>query len=159
MYEQIGSICCDMNDPMTSTIRDCFPNTKTLYDPFYPLKRFQSEIISIAKRESEEKSQPLLDNDILQKGHEVRSVGGYSWNLNRVNHTIDRDGQKLLRYMEEDNDLLSRLYPISQMIRRSWECEKWDQAKDLLLKCRNMLTEIAHKFLEEGCKNGILILN
>ena len=158
MYDDIGSICCDMNGPMTSTIRDCFPNTKTLYDPFYLLKRFQNEVISIAKRESEEKSQPLLDNEILQKGHEVRSVGGYSWNLNRVGYTIDHDGQKLLRYMEEDNDLLSRLYPISQMIRRSWECEKWDQAKDLLLKCRNMLSEIAHKFHFPPADNFVYVM-
>ncbi|MBO7174006.1 MAG: transposase [Burkholderiaceae bacterium] len=158
MYDEIGSICCDMNGPMTSTILDCFPNTKTLYDPFYLLNRFQNDVISIAKQESLEKSQPLLDNDIVEKGHPVRSVGGYSWNLKRVDHTIVHEGQKLLSYMREDNDLLSLLYPISQMIRQSWECEKWHQGKDLLLKCPNMLTEIAHKFNFPPANNFVYVM-
>lgn len=145
--DQIGSICYDVNGPMAHVIEDCFSDIKTLYDPYQLLLRFQTDVISAAQKLSTEKTYPLFDSPASVNVPAVRSVGGYSWNLNRVDHTREDDPKKLLAYVQEDNRLLSWLYPISQMLRQSLEFDEWAQGRAVLHKCRSMLSELADKFV------------
>ena len=146
LTDKIGSICYDVMGPLANIIQDCFSNTKTLYDPYQLLMRFRTDLILVARRTTAEKSQPLFDSALSSNRSAVRSVGGFSWVLNRVDQTKVLDPEELLRYVMEDNNLLSILYPISQMVRQSWEFEKWDQGRDELRKCQSMLLVVANKF-------------
>lgn len=167
--DKILSVSMDMNACFPSLVYEYCPNAVVLYDLFHVLQLFTREVLVPAKKRCQKDviarlaaldtpkgtTEPLSPEQ-LKSNAELRAqlkaekslYTSAQWVLVRSFDDLENDDFEKLDKLRKTNQLLSDLYPISDLLRNLWREKNMCEAIELIERIRAICLAVArtHKF-------------
>jgi len=125
--KQIESVAMDMNAAFPALVREFLPNAVVLYDGFHVLQMFTRDVLIKAKVRSQQQVLEKFKQEPAVLREQNRLLRASQWVLVRPAQTLEADEQERLNELRRNNQLLSDLYPLAELIRNIWACrDKWE---------------------------------